>query len=133
GHVSDIQILITRYVSGERAARGYIQAVTCGAACIVPVCRKATKTYISCALCCRNRKRRAGGWCRGRCSRCCCSRCGRGTWAPAERRHVSARSILRWRSVAEILCIGSGGSLHPGSVGGGDRGACSIGDVKALV
>src|SRR5437773_12238575 len=57
GHVSDIQILITGYVSDESVACGYVQPIIGRTAYAAPVRGKAAESHIGFGLCIRSRGR----------------------------------------------------------------------------
>ena len=63
GGVSDVQILITGYVSSERVACGYVQPITGCTADTLPLRGKAGGSHIGCILCLRSCERRAGRRC----------------------------------------------------------------------
>src|ERR1043166_6995150 len=54
GHVSDVQILITGYVTREMVVRGYVQPIIDRTAYAAPVRRKAAGSHVGCALCARS-------------------------------------------------------------------------------
>ena len=76
-HVADVQVLVPRYVIGERNVRGHIQPVTCRIAYAAPVRGEAIGSHVSSFLRPRSRWRRRRRSCRS-CSwsrRCCSCRC----------------------------------------------------------
>ena len=47
-HVADVQVLVPRYVIGERTVRGHIQPVTCRIAYASPVRYEAGGSHVGC-------------------------------------------------------------------------------------
>src|SRR5262249_34276235 len=46
-HIADVQVLVSRYVIGERTVRGHIQAVACRTGYAAPIGREAVGSHVS--------------------------------------------------------------------------------------